>query len=70
MSKARVSYSLQKTVNTGNYENFKIGVELILECEQVDICAFYEQAKKFVRDKVEFEEADLLGKLPEGDDDE
>ena len=61
--KARVAYSLHKTVNTGNYENFKIGCELVLECQDGEVDQAYEQAKQFVRDKVDFEEADLLGKI-------
>jgi hypothetical protein len=62
MSKARVTYSLNKTVNTGNYENFKVGVELVLECDTDHTEQAFAEAKVFVRDKVEGEVAELLGK--------
>jgi hypothetical protein len=60
--KARVTYSLNRTVNTGNYENFKVGIELTTECEVEEIDKAYAEAKLFVRDRVEGEVAELLGK--------
>ena len=61
--KARVSYSLSRTVNTGNYENFKIGCEAVVEWLEEEMSEAFDKAKEFVRQRVEYEEADLLGKL-------
>jgi uncharacterized protein YlxP (DUF503 family) len=60
--RAKVNYSLTRTVNTGNYENFKIGVDLTVECDAEEIDKTFAEAKRFVRDKVEGEVAELLGK--------
>lgn len=62
MMKAKVSYSFARTVNTGNYKNFKIGVDLAVECQEDEIDKKFAEVKSFVRDRVEGEVAELLGK--------
>ncbi|MFA5408825.1 MAG: hypothetical protein WC277_06225 [Bacilli bacterium] len=47
--KAKVSYGLGRTINTGNYENAKIDIHVEFMCEEDEVEQTYERAKKFVR---------------------
>lgn len=60
--KAKVTYGLGRTVATGNYENFRLNCEATVECEQSEMEDAYKKVRKFVLDRVEDEEAELLGK--------
>lgn len=53
--KAKVSYGLGRTINTGNYENAKIDVHVEFMCEEDEVEQTYERAKKFVRQRVKEE---------------
>ena len=61
--KARVTYGLGRTVPIGNYENFKLHCEVQFECQEDELEETYEKAKRFVVERVEEEEAFLLGKF-------
>lgn len=50
--KAKVSYGLGRTINTGNYENAKIDIHVEFMCEEDEVEQTYERAKKFVRQRV------------------
>jgi len=54
MSKARVDYSLSRTLNMGNFESTKITVGLSLECEATreEVEQAFEKAKRFVESKM------------------
>jgi hypothetical protein len=54
--KAKVKYSLGRTINTGNYENAKVEIGLELECEETDVKQAYAKVKKFVDARVKEEE--------------
>lgn len=60
--RAKVTYGLGRTVNTGNCENFRINCELTVECDAGEIDKTFAEVKSFVRDRVEGEVAELLGK--------
>lgn len=53
--KAKVSYGLGRTINTGNYENAKIDIHVEFMCEEDEVEQTYERAKKFVRQRVKEE---------------
>jgi len=53
--KAKVRYSLGRTINLGNYENAKVEVEVELQCEEDDIDEAYQQVKGIVDSKIEEE---------------
>ena len=53
--KAKVSYGLGRTINTGNFENAKIDIHVEFMCEEDEVEQTYERAKKFVRQRVKEE---------------
>jgi hypothetical protein len=53
----KVSYSLGRTLNTGNYESTRFDVSLELDTTEDNLEYDLERAKKFVVSQVEEEEA-------------
>ena len=54
MNKARVEYSISRTLNLGDFESVKIQVGLSLECgaSKEDVELAFSRAKRFVDAKV------------------
>jgi len=50
MKQARVSYSVTKTINLGNYESVKVQAGLEVQCDRTDeaLDATWEQTKEWV----------------------
>jgi len=56
---AQVGYNASATLNLGNYESAKVGVNIVLPTYVEEIEAAYEKAKKFVESKLEKEMQEL-----------
>ena len=59
MKQARVSYSVTRTINLGNYESVKVQAGLEVQCDRTDaaIETNYEQIKAFIDDRITEETA-------------
>jgi hypothetical protein len=51
----KVNYSIQRTINLGNFENVKIDIGVEAECEDGELKKTYENVRKFVNRKIEEE---------------
>lgn len=56
---AKISYSLGRTINTGNYNSVRVDVSHEIECDETDVEKKYEQLRDFVRGKLREEVAHL-----------
>ena len=61
--KARVTYGLAKTINTGNFENSKVHCEVTVECSKEEVDDAYKYVRQFVHDSIKEEVARLKGQL-------